>query len=409
MLDKIEKLSKILNENNSEKSLRESLGDFFDKNFSTGGFSINTIENSQGLRYKYPLIKDNKSIGFLEYKNETSGLKNFLDVTAQFISLKLQNLILNERMQQDMYFQNTMKDIAKIIENQYELNYIIPLIGEMTDKFFPDYLTYLFLNNAKIGESILAWPGACNDKKILEMLQNKIEVQSSEDGKIYTVPLIYENDYVGILAAKSTSDVISEKDKNYLKQLAVQIAITIHRANSYIEILKYATIDALTGFYNRRQLENRIKQEVASAKRQHTPLCGIMTDIDYFKKVNDNYGHAVGDLVLKEVAKTIRSQLREYDIAGRYGGEEFSIILPFTNIKEANMAAERLRNAVEKRIIDISKVNPDAGTKKISVTMSLGIYEIKETDSDDDLLKKADKALYVAKNSGRNKVVVNED
>jgi len=409
LLDKIEKLSQILNENNSEKSLNDSLGRFFEKNFSTSDFGINTVEMTDNIGYKYPLIKDNKSIGYLKFGNETSGLKNFLDITAQFISIKLQNLILNERMKQDIYFQNTMKDIAKIIENQYELNYIIPLIGEMTDKFFPDYLTYLFLNNSKIGESVLAWPGACNDKKILEMLQNKIEVQTSDDGKIYTVPLIYENNYVGIFAAKSTSDAISEKDKNYLKQLANQIAITIYRANSYIEILKYATVDALTGFYNRRQLENRIKQEVASSKRQHTPLCGIMTDIDYFKKVNDNYGHAVGDLVLKEVAKTIRSQLREYDVAGRYGGEEFSIILPFTSIKEAKMAAERLRNAVEKKVIDISKINPDADKKNISVTISLGIYEIKETDNDDDLMKKADKALYVAKNSGRNRVVINED
>ena len=409
MLDKIEKLSQILNDSNNEKSLCDSLGSFFEKNFAINDFGINTIENSNKSKYKYPLIKDSHSIGFLEFGRETDGLKKFLDVTAQFISLKFQNLILNERMQQDIYFQNTMKNIAKIIENQYELGYIIPLIGEMTDKFFPNYLTYLFLNNAKIGESVLAWPGACNDKKILDMLQNKIEVQSSQDGRIYTVPLVYENNYVGIFAAKSTDGIISDKDKNYLNQLAGQIAVTIHKANSYIEILKYATIDALTGFYNRRQLENRIKQEVASAKRQHTPLCGIMTDIDYFKRVNDNYGHAVGDLVLKTVAKTIRSQLREYDIAGRYGGEEFSIILPFTNIKEAKMAAERLRSSVENKVIDISEVNPDASVKKISVTMSLGIYEIKETDNEEDLMKKADKALYDAKNSGRNRVVVNED
>ena len=168
-------------------------------------------------------------------------------------------------------------------------------------------------------------------------------------------------------------------------------------------------MDALTGFYNRRQLEERIGQEVSNAKRQSAPLCGIMTDIDFFKHVNDNYGHAVGDLVLKTIAKIIRSQLREYDIAGRYGGEEFSILLPFTNIEEAKMVAERLRKTIEEKVIDISKVNPESEDKTIKVTLSLGVYQMKSNDNDDDLLKKADKALYQAKNTGRNKVVVNYD
>ena len=134
-----------------------------------------------------------------------------------------------------------------------------------------------------------------------------------------------------------------------------------------------------------------------------------MTDIDFFKSVNDTYGHAVGDLVLKTIAKVIRGQLREYDIAGRYGGEEFSILLPFTKIEEAKMVAERLRKTIETRVIDISKVNPDSEKKEISVTLSLGIYEMKSDDNDEDLLKKADKALYEAKNTGRNKVVIHYD
>ena len=134
-----------------------------------------------------------------------------------------------------------------------------------------------------------------------------------------------------------------------------------------------------------------------------------MTDIDFFKSVNDTYGHAVGDLVLKTIAKVIRGQLREYDIAGRYGGEEFSILLPFTKIEEAKMVAERLRKTIESRVIDISKVNPDSEKKEISVTLSLGIYEMKSDDNDEDLLKKADKALYEAKNTGRNKVVIHYD
>ena len=196
---------------------------------------------------------------------------------------------------------------------------------------------------------------------------------------------------------------LSEYDINYLEQLSKQSAITINRANVYAEILKHATLDALTGFYNRRQLEERIKQETAKAKRQKTPLCAIMTDIDFFKRVNDIYGHAAGDLV----SKTMRSQLREYDIAGRYGGEEFALLLPFTKTEEAVMVAERLRKAVENKKIDLSKVNQEFPHKIINVTISVGIYEFKNQDKAEELLKKADKALYEAKETGRNKIVVN--
>ena len=128
-----------------------------------------------------------------------------------------------------------------------------------------------------------------------------------------------------------------------------------------------------------------------------------MTDIDYFKKVNDTYGHAAGDIVLQTVSKIMRSGLREYDVAGRYGGEEFVILLPFTKIDEAKRVAERLRKAVEDKVIDISKANDE--TKEIRVTISIGVSELV---NDDELIKNSDKALYKAKESGRNKVVIYE-
>ncbi len=411
MLDKIEKLAQILNESFSEKSLRSSLEKFFEENFSIKNFCLEKGEAQQSpsQNYIYPLYKHKKCIGFMGFDNETETLNKFLETCAPFISLKVQNLLLSEKMQKDIDFHDTMKNIAKIIESQYEFNYIIPLIGEMLDKFFTNYLIYIFLRNDESEECSLSWPSACKDEKIINMVKTSTEHQVSEDGRIQVYPLISEGKNVGMLAAKSTENEIQPKDKEYLEQLATQIAITINRANVYAEILKHATLDALTGFYNRHQLEERIKQEVSNAKRQHAPLCGIMTDIDYFKSVNDTYGHAVGDLVLKTIAKVIRCQLREYDIAGRYGGEEFSILLPFTKISEAEMVAERLRKAIENKVIDISKVNPDSDVKTIKITISLGIYEIKESDNEKDFMIKADKALYQAKNTGRNKVVINND
>ena len=416
MLDKIEKLSKVLNESYSEKSLLTSLRTFFTENFGIENFSIDINStkdfNDDTLpapKFTYPLFKHKKCIGYLEFDKESNELNNFLNLSAQFISLKIQNILLSEKMQKNIDFHETMKNIAKIIETQYELNYVIPIIGEMLDKFFTDYLIYIFLRDENLGVNGLAWPMACNDIKIIKMIETINDKIFSEDKKTYALPLFSETKNVGVLVAKSTNEKITDKDIDYLNQLSTQIATTINRANVYAEILKHATLDALTGFYNRRQLEERIKQEVSNAKRQKAPLCGIMTDIDFFKSVNDTYGHAVGDLVLKTIAKVIRCQLREYDIAGRYGGEEFSILLPFTKINEAQMVAERLRKTIEDKVIDISKINPDSEIKTIKVTLSLGVYEMKENDNECDFLIKADKALYQAKNTGRNKVVINDD
>lgn len=413
MLKNIEKLSKILNESYSEKSLLNSLRDFFSQSFGINDFSMElnneNKKDSNILENKYPIYKHKKCIGYLEFSSDNAKLKEFLNLAIPFISLKIQNILLSEKMQKNIDFHETMKNIAKIIETQYELKYVIPIIGEMLDKFFLDDLVYIFLVDEQTRGYKLAWPSACKDSKIIELLEKLEDKELSNNGKTYATKLRSESKDVGVLVAKSTNEEISEKDIDYLNQLSTQIATTINRANVYAEILKHATLDALTGFYNRRQLEERIKQEVSNAKRQKAPLCGIMTDIDFFKSVNDTYGHAVGDLVLKTIAKVIRGQLREYDIAGRYGGEEFSILLPFTKIEEAQMVAERLRKTIENKVIDISKVNPDSEIKEIKITLSLGIYEIKPDDQEEDLLKKADKALYQAKNTGRNKVVIYND
>lgn len=405
MLDKIKKLSQLLNESYSEKSVVTALREFFFENFNVEFCNLILKEDYQSSKSVFPLHKYNKVIGYIEFENSNKTLEDFLEITLFMISLKVQNILLSERMQKAVDFQNSMKNIAKIIETQYELRYIIPLLGEMIDKFVQDHLIYIFIkaeNNFQ-----LMWPAHCKDTKIFDIINAQpLKRVTTEDLGVF--PLISENKILGYIVTKNMDNKLTLKEIQYLEELTNQSATTINRANVYSEILKHATLDALTGFYNRRQLEERIKQEVASSRRQKTPLCAIMTDIDFFKHVNDTYGHAVGDLVLKTVSKVMRSQLREYDIAGRYGGEEFAILLPFTKTDEAKMVAERLRKSIEEKIIDISEVNPEAKDKNINVTISLGIHELTEKDCEEDLLKNADKALYKAKESGRNKVVVYE-
>lgn len=383
-----------------------SIDEFGNKNKSKKLYKIfeelktNTFIEDDGMFY-YSLLQGQKLIGMLEFENVPDKDQiEFLKIASYLISLKIQNVILSDRMQRNIDFHDSMKNIAKIIETQYETSYIIPIIGEMIDKFVSEHLIYIFINNK------LVWPSACKDEKIFELLKcltNKSEYILTPDKKIGLFPLISENKLLGCVVTKSTDNILSEKEINYIEQLTNQAATTINRANVYAEILKHATLDALTGLYNRHQLEERIKQEVSSAKRQNRSLCTIMTDVDYFKNINDTYGHAVGDLVLKTISKVIKHQLRDYDIAGRYGGEEFVIILPFTKLTEATMVASRLRKAVENTQIDISKVNPDVQEKNINVTISLGISEFNLEDNEKTLLQKADKALYKAKENGRNR------
>lgn len=131
-----------------------------------------------------------------------------------------------------------------------------------------------------------------------------------------------------------------------------------------------------------------------------------MLDIDYFKHVNDTWGHSAGDCVLKNVAKIVAHELREYDIASRYGGEEFCILLPDTKIKEAAFVAQRLRKAVETADINISD-DQVLGTDFLNVTISVGVSEFDMSfETPEKLHQNADIALYEAKKRGRNRVVI---
>lgn len=352
-----------------------------------------------------PMLKEGNVFGLieLEFDDDTSIDMEFLFLMRIFAaqaSLKLQNIILNEQSKINVEFHDSMKNIAKIIETQYELNYIVPLIGEMLDRFISDHLIYVFLKQDN--EFKLVWPKACKDERIYETLKQLTPETNyilTSDDKIGAFPLTSDGEITGCIVARSTLDKLSKRDISYLEQLTRQSAITINRANTYSKVLQYATLDALTNLNNRRQFEVRLKQEIATTKRQKNPLCAMMVDIDFFKKVNDTYGHASGDAVLRTVASIIKEHLRESDIPSRYGGEEFAVLLPYTHIEEAKIVGERLRKAVETTPIPIDK-------KNINVTISMGLAEFSPQETGEDLFKRADSALYEAKESGRNRVCV---
>ena len=355
-----------------------------------------------------PMHKDGSDFGVMELEFEENTTINteflfLIKILSSQISLKLQNIVLNEQSKINVEFHDSMKNIAKIIETQYELNYIVPLIGEMLDRFISDHLIYVFLKQD--GEFKLVWPKACKDERIYEALKQLTPETGyilTNNDKIGAFPLVSEGELSGCIVARSTLDKLSKRDISYLEQLTRQSAITINRANTYSKVLQYATLDALTNLNNRRQFEIRLKQEIATTKRQKTPLCAMMIDIDFFKKVNDTYGHASGDEVLRTAASVIKAQLRESDIPARYGGEEFAVLLPYTHIEEAVIVGERLRKAFEETPIFVDK-------KNINVTISMGLAEFGQEENGEELFKRADSALYEAKESGRNRVCISKN
>ena len=159
--------------------------------------------------------------------------------------------------------------------------------------------------------------------------------------------------------------------------------------------------DGLTGIYNRRHFESRLAAECERHRRYSRQLTLLMIDIDFFKAVNDTYGHQCGDLVLKEVTAGIASLIRKSDCLARYGGEEFCCLLPETSLDNALMLAELFRRHVE-------GVSLQHESHSLKVTISVGVSEFLAEDTSETLLKKADEALYEAKRTGRNKVVTLE-
>ncbi len=166
------------------------------------------------------------------------------------------------------------------------------------------------------------------------------------------------------------------------------------------ELEEASRTDGLTQLYNRRHWQDRLDEEFSRSRRYQHPMTLILFDLDHFKSINDNYGHLAGDAILVRVSEIVRKALRDSDIAGRYGGEEFAIILPSTDMSGSLVVAERLRKNIEE-----SKVTFDG--QEIPFTSSFGVAEFNDQLTDSDkLIASADDALYQAKENGRNQVVV---
>jgi diguanylate cyclase (GGDEF)-like protein len=217
------------------------------------------------------------------------------------------------------------------------------------------------------------------------------------DFKGYSVTAIeIDGKLLGYLAI---DDVGPEKTER-LSVLTNQFVLGMKRVLLYQRVQELAITDSLTGVFTRRYYMERFRDELERSKKYHLNFSVLMIDVDHFKAMNDKYGHLVGDVVLREVSKTVKDGTRQVDSIGRYGGEEFVILLSETDKNGARFAAERIRQAVERLRIR-------AYDEQISGTISIGLATYPE-DGEElvHLIDKADMALYRAKQNGRNRICI---
>jgi diguanylate cyclase (GGDEF)-like protein len=290
-----------------------------------------------------------------------------------------------------------------LIDSEFEIQRILKEtgvnLGDLPNLLF--YQTDQQLNQI-FGKSLLPILGAYNPSTHKFLFPSNA---AAEMGSIALLPLTRHNKLIGSLNLGSSNKerFLSHTATDFLQRLSAIVAISLENTVNQERLKSVGLTDTLTGINNRRFFDQRIEEEIARSKRTSLPLTCLLLDIDYFKRINDTYGHQTGDCVLADVAKIIQSQLRTTDVLARYGGEEFSVLLTNTEKKDALDIAERIRECIESYKYRLNDQD------QLDVTISIGLAILDRRIERDEsklnshlLIKNADQALYQAKESGRN-------
>jgi diguanylate cyclase (GGDEF)-like protein len=243
---------------------------------------------------------------------------------------------------------------------------------------------------------------ASDDGIVSEAMREQHTVgRLTPDGTLaLVVPLRAGGRALGALELR-VGDPLRQDDVKILELLAAAAAVALQNAHLYQETQRLATTDALTGLSNYRHFHDLLVLEVQRARRMDYPIGLILMDLDHFKQVNDQHGHPMGDVALRQIADQVRKRLRRTDVIGRVGGEEFAAILPGDSLAEVAIVAEKLRRAVE----ELPPIIGGMSSAPTLVTLSLGGTSLASDVVDAELLiSRADQALYEAKRNGRNQV-----
>lgn len=375
------------------------------------------------------LVLDSQS----RFKDEVvSAMRNFSQVTAALITAERSRSML----QRQQIVRQVLYNVQDRLARHLKADQILPILAEELRNLF-DYRRLIFctwnptLKKGSIahisGEAMGLEPGASFDfaqnglysrifrqqrsELVLSMRERKSEVlyDANLDSHlpwrpmdVLAVPLVNDDHRtVAVLGIETDiHGVYQNDDLQLLSAIAGITSIALQKARMYAEMEKLATMDGLTGIPNHRHFQGLLTQQIEMVNRYGGTLGFLLFDIDHFKNFNDTYGHAVGDLVLKEVARCVARASRNTDIVARYGGEEFVVVLPKTDIETARLSAERIRAAIE-----AMEIPHEGQALRVTVSIGVSVYP-DQAKTKQELIDNADKAMYYSKKTGRNRVSV---
>lgn len=354
---------------------------------------------------QYPnLKKRNNELTF--YKEELINEEKSLTIKKEFLEKKLERIT---------HFYIISKDLTKNIDEPEDI--ANALFNVLTTRSGICYVVVTTINHNKTNDiqnlQIISriseqkkelWSSLINNNNEIISLKTSSMVNSLfciEKKPVIAWPMILDNKLNScvflVVEPEYTQTYIEEGDF-----FIPHLRLGTRRILLFSKLKEKARIDGLTGLFLKRYFLEKLYSEIERAKRYNTNFHIMMLDIDHFKQINDTYGHLIGDEVLKATAQTISSCVRHGDIIGRYGGEEFIVLLPIISTEDAIEIAEKIRKSI-KNIIFNNKNKP------FSITISIGISKYIKGTNIDTLIGNADNALYQAKNSGRDNIIVNQD
>ena len=372
-----------------------------------------------------PLIVRDEVVGVLDFQSdELNGFdKETIDLLTLFstqASIAIQNAELYSLEQRRSAQLEAINNISMETRSVLDLEQLLPRLCSLVLKYFSvDHVSILLLEDRRLilraseGKLVLLSSaglqysaGAGLAGKALREMRTVLANDVSRYPEYVTafkechsemcLPLLSFGQHVGVLALSNAKDPFIPEDVKALESVADICAAAIQNAHSFERARQMADIDGLTGVYNRRHLEKRLSTEIERLSRYQHSMAILMVDIDQFKRINDEFGHLLGDEVLRHTSKLMQQHLRKADVVCRYGGEEFAILLPETRGENALQVAEKLRRQVQEYNFP--------GVPR-SVTISIGVSEFPQHgNSRDELIRAADDALYAAKQAGRNRV-----
>ena len=351
-----------------------------------------------GFRNVYPLFLGRKFVGSVEISFSFLALQNFLtDIDSSSYLFVLKQKVIKQKVIQSeqenyksssfkgyRYDTNTLNNTMQIpLSLLYKINKIV---AKQVEKKLQGCKTFSvsiqkknIYNNTPIAISFL--PVTNLDDKVVAFIIH----YSFEE----TISLLKNNNRRVTIAFSLLVFLLS----------LILLLYLLYLENKQMQTSDVATHDALTGIYNRRAINDILEQQLKEVERYNKELSVIFFDIDFFKNVNDTYGHDMGDIVLKNIASLVKGQLRDSDIFARWGGEEFIIFLPKTSEKNATNIAQKLRISIKEHAFD----------KIDTITCSFGVTQLSHDDDKTSFVKRVDTYLYKAKESGRNCVIDDEN